>query len=147
MQTKIKKIVLVIIERIKVFRDPRALGLLGFGVVALLVTWSGIKVAQNNYDLGKKVSVIQQRNDVASLENQNLKLKNKYYESNEFLELAARRQFGRAAAGEKMYIVPSDVSLKSTVEMPQEISKSTQEQIKKPKFRQNLDGWTDFLTK
>ena len=99
--------------------------LAGFGVVALLVTWSGIKVAQNNYDLGKKVSVIQQRNDVASLENQNLKLKNKYYESNEFLELAARRQFGRAAAGEKMYIVPSDVSLKSTVEMPQEISKST----------------------
>ncbi len=105
-----------LIKKFQAITDTRVLGLLAFGVVAVLVTWSGIKVVQTNYELEKKISVNKQRNDVEQLENQNLKLKNKYYESSQYLELSARRQFGKAAPGEKLYTVPQAVALQiSTV--------------------------------
>ena len=80
-----------LLEKFHALTDARALGLLAFGVVALLVTWSGIKVVQTNYELEKKISVAKQRNSIEQLENENLKLKNQYYESDQYLELAARR--------------------------------------------------------
>lgn len=143
MLTKIKKIV----PKLRILQDVRALGLIGFGIVTLLVTWSGVKVAQTNYELAKKISVARQRNDIASLENQNLKLKNKYYETNQFLELSARRQFGRAQPGEKLYVVPEEVALRRTVDLPAQSSKILKEQAQKPKFNQNIDKWIDFLSK
>ncbi len=143
MLTKIKKIV----PKLRILQDVRALGLIGFGIVTLLVTWSGVKVAQTNYELAKKISVARQRNDIASLENQNLKLKNKYYETNQFLELSARRQFGRAQPGEKLYVVPEEVALRRTVDLPTQSSKILKEQAQKTKFNQNIDKWIDFLSK
>ena len=143
MLTKIKKIV----PKLRILQDVRALGLIGFGIVTLLVTWSGVKVAQTNYELAKKISVARQRNDIASLENQNLKLMNKYYETNQFLELSARRQFGRAQPGEKLYVVPEEVALRRTVDLPTQSSKILKEQAQKPKFNQNIDKWIDFLSK
>ena len=147
MLTKIKTIVKKIIQELKVFQDVRAIGLVGFGVVAILVTWSGVKVAQDNYELGKKISVARQKNDIAQLENQNLKLKNTYYETNQFLELSARRQFGRALPSEKLYIVPEEVALKKTVEMPISIAKVQDSEPNRPKFLQNIDKWINFLSK
>lgn len=148
MQQKIKTLAKKIYEQLKVFQDVRALGLLGFGIVAILVTWSGVKVAQDNYELGKKISIARQKNAVAELENQNLKLKNTYYETNQFLELSARRQFGRAAPGEKLYIVPKEVALAKTVEMPKTVSQNIEEKEQnKPKFLKNIDAWVDFLSK
>lgn len=143
MLTKIQKYT----DKLKILQDVRALGLVAFGIVALLVTWSGVKVAQTNYELAKKISVARQRNDIASLENQNLKLKNKYYETNQFLELSARRQFGRAQLGEKLYVVPEQTALKRTVDMPTQTSKIPKEEQKKSKFQQNIDSWLDFLSK
>lgn len=144
MLEKIKKI---FIEKIKIFQDVRALGLMAFGVITILVTWSGVRVAHTNYELAKKISIEKQRNDIAQLENDNLKLKNKYYESDQFLELAARRQFGRAVAGEKLYIVPDDVALKYTKEMPKNESSTKSETPKQPKFVQNINKWIEFLNK
>ena len=40
----------------------------------------------------------------------NQKLQNEYLKSDAFLELAARRQFNRAAPGEKLLIVPKSVA-------------------------------------
>jgi cell division protein FtsB len=142
MLTKIKKI----LPKLKILQDVRVLGLIAFGIVALLVTWSGVKVAQTNYELAKKISVARQRNDIARLENDNLRLKNKYYETNQFLELAARRQFGRAQPGEKLYIVPEQSALKRTIDMPLQTSKIPKEPVKKSRFQQNIDKWIDFLS-
>src|SRR3990167_6272975 len=93
-------------QNIKLFSDPRALGLVAFGIITLLVTWSGIKAVQTNYDLQKKIAKLGQENQVRRLENDNLKLKNQYLNTDEFLDLAARRQFGLAAPGEKVLLVP-----------------------------------------
>lgn len=136
-----------IIEKAQVLTDARALGLLAFGVVAVLVTWSGIKVVQTNYELEKKIAVAKQRNAVEQLANENLKLKNKYYESNQYLELSARRQFGKAAAGEKLYIVPESVALAKTVEPAQPVTETgeVKVELKKPRYQQNFDDWMEFL--
>jgi cell division protein FtsB len=137
-----------IINKLKTFNDTRVFGLLAFGVVALLVTWSGIKVVQTNYELEKKISVAKQRNTVEQLENENLKLKNKYYESSQYLELSARRQFGKAAPGEKLYTVPENVALSKTIDAaPQVAGASITNVIKKSKLHQNFSDWMNFLFK
>ncbi len=135
-----------LIEKFQALTDTRVLGLLAFGVVALLVTWSGIKAVQTNYELEKKISVAKQRNDVAKLENENMKLRNAYYQSEQYLELAARRQFGKAAPGEKLYTIPEGVALAKTVE-PLPAPKTTTEQAEesKPKLQKNFDDWMEFL--
>lgn len=135
-----------LVKKFQAVTDTRVLGLLAFGVVALLVTWSGIKVVQTNYELEKKISVNKQRNAVEELENANLKLKNKYYESDQYLELSARRQFGKAAPGEKLYTVPASVALSKTIEpapTPQQEAKQVEEN--KPKLKKNFDDWMKFL--
>lgn len=134
-----------IIEKAKLLSDPRNLGLIAFGTVALLVTWSGVKVVQTNFELDKKISVAKQRNQIANLENENLKLKNAYYESDQFMELASRRQFGKAAPGEQLYIVPEEVALANTVDMPAGPSKVEETPDLKPKYQQNFDAWSKFL--
>lgn len=134
-----------IIKKIQLLTDTRVLGLLAFGVVALLVTWSGIKVVQTNYELEKKISVLRQQNAIAQLEADNLKLKNKYYESSQYLELTTRRQFGKAAPGEKLYTVPESVALAKTIESQPLQSAAEQQATAKPKYQKNVDDWMEFL--
>lgn len=134
-----------VIDKLKMLQDTRVLGLLAFGVVALLVTWSGIKVVQTNYELEKKISVAKQRNAVSQLENQNMRLKNQYFESSQYLELAARRQFGKAAPGETLYTVPESIALARTVEPEKGHETVAVVQDNRSRFQKNFDDWIDFL--
>src|SRR5437667_142896 len=68
-------------------RDVRVLGLVIFGGLVLLVSWSGIQVIQTNYDLQKQISKLQQQNQVQELENNNLQLTNQYFNTDQYLEL------------------------------------------------------------
>jgi cell division protein FtsB len=134
----------------KIFKhltDVRILGLLAFGVIAVLITWSGLKTAKTNYELEKQISRLQQRNDVERLENENLKLKNEYYKSQQYLELAARSKFNKAKPGEKLYLVPEEVELSNTLESPSQArkKKARQETGDKPAYQRNVEAWTDFL--
>ncbi len=133
------------IKIINSLSDTRILTILAFGLVAVLVTWSGVRVVQTNYELEKKIAVAKQKNDIATLENQNLELKNKYYESNQYLELAARRQFGKAAIGEKLYIIPDSVAMaKTSDDSPQ--AKTLQPKAQKTnKYADNLQAWQNFF--
>lgn len=126
-------------------RDVRVLGFLVFGIILVLVSWSTVGIIQTNYDLQKKIAQLEQQNEVYSLENTNLKLKNEYYNTDQYLELTARKQFGRAAPGEKMYIVPKNIALQHTVPMP------TVEQVAeiapspKSRYQKNFEAWMDFF--
>lgn len=131
---------------IQQFQDTRALALVLFGVVAVIVTWSGIKAVQTNYALQKQISRLQQENQVHELESNNLKLKNQYLETDQFLELSARRQFGKAAPGEKLILVPKRVALSRTVDLPD--PKPVEEQqsvVAKPTYQKNFQAWIDFF--
>lgn len=135
-----------IIEQFERYSDARVLGLLAFGVVAILVTWSGVKVVQTNYELEKKIAVAKQRNSVQELKNENLKLKNQYYQSSQYLELSARRQFGKAAPGEKLYNVPENVALSKTIEpLPLNADTADVQQQYGSKYEKNINDWLRFL--
>jgi cell division protein FtsL len=128
------------------FRDPRAIGLAVFGVIAILVTWSGIKSIQSNYDLQKQIAQLSQENQVKELENKNLELQNQYLNTDQFLELSARKQFGLAAPGEKVLVVPKNVALAHTVDITDpNAAPPKKAEVKKPAYQRNFQAWMDFF--
>lgn len=131
---------------VQALQDSRALGLVAFGVVALLVSWSGIKSIQTNYELQKEISQLEQQNQVMQLEKENKKLENQYYQTDEFLELAARRQYGKAAPGETVYLVPKKVALAHTVDLqPVKAASDKQTEVNQPTYQKNFQAWVNFF--
>lgn len=131
--------------------DVRTIGFIVFGFIVVAVSWSGSQTIQQNFELQKKVNRLQAENEVYQLENQSQALVNEYYKSSEFRELEARRQFGKAAPGEVIYVVPKEVALKN-VKSPapsnnvnEKSSKPTTTPVKKPFYQENLQAWTDFF--
>lgn len=130
------------------WRDTRLWTFVVFGVVVVLASWSGVRVIETNYELQKKIARLEQQNEVIALQNQNQELKNQYLESDTYLELAARRQFGKGAPGETLVIVPESVALARTTEIPSQKGSGTadQEQGNDDAFyARNLKAWRDFV--
>lgn len=130
---------------IQELRDVRMVGLLAFGVVVLLVTWSGITVIQTNYELQKQIAHVEQEVDLQKLENSNLKLRNEYYNTEQYLELQARKQFGRGAAGESLLLVPENVALAHSIEPENVAEEQKPAEEGKPFYQQNFEAWMAFL--
>ena len=133
----------------KSLSDIRTLGVIAFGIIALLVTWSSVKVVQTNYDLQKQIAGMQQQNDVRELANRNMGLENEYYTTDAYLELAARRHFNKAAPGEKLVIVPKEIALAHSVELPAQKApdQAASEAVKasSSSLQRNFDAWMNFL--
>jgi hypothetical protein len=84
---------------------------------------------------------------VQKLQNETQKLRNEYYKTEEYKELSARRLFGKAAAGERVYVVPKEVALKH-VSAQKEVAAEAPKQenpVKLPAYQQNIQDWTDFF--
>lgn len=144
-----------VLQRLKIFwndkrrkqlTDPSNIGLYIFAVIVMAITWSGIKTVQANYELQKKISTLKQQNAVLKLQNENSQLQNKYYQTTQYLELAARQDFGLAAPGEKVILIPKDVALKyiDVALMPQsETDRKSAD--KRSQVDKNIQDWRDFL--
>jgi cell division protein FtsB len=142
-KSKIKQSATTIYTYVNQLRDVRLAGRAIFVIVVLLVSWSGVKAIDANYSLEKQISVLQQQNAVQQLEDNNLKLQNQYYNSNQYLELSARQNFGLAAPGETELIVPQNVALSYTVSEPQTpVSKPI---ASSSLFERNLKAWVNFF--
>lgn len=126
------------------FQDVRAIGLVLFLIVALMVSWSGVKVIQTNYELQKQISAIQQEVDVQNLANANLKLQNEYYQTDQYLELQARQDFGLGGKGETQVIVPREVALKYAAAIDS-INEPTVQTVQQPAYQRNFQAWIDFF--
>jgi cell division protein FtsB len=140
----LEKIKTLVVQYAKSLTDVRVIGQTVFVIIVLMVSWSAVKSIQTNYELQKKIVRLQQEIRVQELENQNLSLQNQFLETDQFLELAVRRQFGKAAEGERVYLVPSEVALKYAPKLPQE------EQVEskvsdKAFYQENLEAWVDFF--
>ena len=125
-------------------RDVRVLGLHVFIVIALLVTWNSVGVIQANYELQQQVSRIQQENEVRRLENETLRLRNQYFETDQYLELAARKQFDKAEPGETVLLVPVEVAKQHASE-PLVIETPEEKAPNKPEYQQNFEAWMEFF--
>ena len=141
-QTKVEKIYEYILQ----FRDVRAVGLLFFLIIVLLISWSGVKVIDTNYNLQKQITQYQQQNDLQRLSNTNLKLENQYYQTNQYLDISARQNFGLAAPGETVLNMPSSVALAHTIDVQDsEQTQATKTKAKQPAYQRNFQAWVNFL--
>jgi cell division protein FtsB len=134
-------------KRTKQLFDVRNIGLYIFGVVVLAIAWSGAKTVQNNYQLQKQISTLQQQNTVLSLLGDNASLQNQFYKTDEYLELSARQNLGLAAPGEQVLVIPKTVALKYVnPSLIEDQSGPTSQPINnQSKYTKNLEDWRDFL--
>ena len=151
MQQKLKTIKQNALTFVLKFGDIRFTGQVIFVALVLLITWSGVKTIQTNYTLQKKISILKQQNNLQKLQNQNTALKNDYLKSDQYLELSARQNFGLAAPGEKMVVVPELVALSYTIDPPKlsdtvgTIGSNGLNPAKQPAYQKNLRAWVDFF--
>lgn len=143
MPEKIKNI--LAIPFMQQLKDVRFVGFLVFGVLVLLVSWSGVRVIETNFELEKQMSRLQQEIQVAELENNNTKLQNQYLETEQYLELVARKQFNKALPGEKVLLVPKSVALANSVEPTQTQIEEATPKTSKPTYQRNLEAWRNFF--
>jgi cell division protein FtsB len=133
-------------QRIKQLTDIRNLVLYVFGIIVLAITWSGVKTVQSNYELQKKISGLRQQNNILRLQNETTFLGNKYLQTDQYLELAARQNFGLAAPGEKVLLVPENVAMKYVDRSLSPDTKTASEATdSRPSYIKNLEDWRDFL--
>jgi cell division protein FtsB len=131
---------------IQQLRDVRVVGLLVFGVIVLLVSWNGVSTIQTNYELQKQIAQYERENELQRLENNNLRLRNQFYETDQYVELQARRLFGKAAPGETLVLVPEAVALRNSTEIAKpEPEQEPAPQPEKPMYQRNLEAWIDFF--
>ena len=145
MQTNIRQYGQKALYYVQRLSDVRFVGQLVFVVIVLLISWSGVKTIQTNYGLQKQITALNQQNSLQKLQNDNLALQNQYFNSNQYLELSARQNFGLAAPGEKEVIVPARVALAYTVDMPTTTTTSDVAKAKQPAYQRNLESWINFF--
>ena len=129
--------------------DIRSIGLVVFAIIVLLVSWSGVRAIETNYQLERQIARMKQENDLQHLKNDNQKLKNQYYQTPQYLELAARQNFGLAMPGEKELIVPKEVAMKyvkGVTPVTADPAKEPSEAKKHvPFYERNWQAWVNFF--
>ena len=141
MNSNLKQYQQRIIDYVMSLRDPRQAGQAIFVGLILLMTWSGIKTIQTNYELQKQISAQRQRNQVLQLQNANQRLQNEYFNSREYLDLTARRNLGLGAPGEKVLLVSKQVALANAPALPANATQKTTETNQ----QSNVRAWIDFF--
>lgn len=141
----IDKIKIKLSDAFNQLQDIRAVGLVIFGVIVLLVTWSGIGAIETNYGLQKQITNLQQQNQLQSLQNNNLELQNQYYNTSEYLELQARQIFGKGLPGEKLILVPQNVAIAQLANIPSDQTFTNPPPPPKPIYQSDFEAWVNFF--
>jgi cell division protein FtsB len=103
-------------------------------ILALSWAWSTINVLSKNYDLERQVEQGRLDTDIMKLQNENLRLEQAYYKTNEYLELSARKLLNKSQPGEHLVILPRvDSKTPTTATATPVVEKS------------NFEQWIDFL--
>lgn len=126
-------------------QDPRFFGVVVLASIGLLVLWNGARVVQQNYKLLQRIAIIEEENRVLELENANRKLQNEYYATPEYAELKARRVNGKAAAGERVFIL-TDETAEKALKTPIDSTPEESELLDStPTYQKNFEAWMAFF--
>ena len=106
-------------------------------VIGLNWAWGSIEMMQRNYRLQKTLELKRRQQILTELEVATLNFEKRYYESDEYKDLAAREHLGLAAAGEKVLILPPN-----SEEASAQGKKDTRTKVKPTS---NFQQWTNFL--
>ena len=103
-------------------------------MLALSWTWSTINVLAKNYDLERQVEQARLDAEIMNIQNENLRLEQEYFKTNEYMELAARKLLSKAQPGEHLVILPRAEEEVSKTNMATPIVEKS-----------NFEQWADFL--
>ena len=114
-------------------------------VVALMIAagwaWGSLEMMSRNYQLQRELSDRKRQLALTQVEVDNKRLAQKFYKTDEFLELSARESLNLAKPGESMLIlrVPSaEIQQKIDAEKKTAVSAQTDKES-------NFDQWVNFL--
>jgi cell division protein FtsB len=110
-------------------------------VIAMSLVWQTVKVVQRNYSLQQQVDRLHDEVAILELQNQRLKFDIEYFKTDSYLELAARQEFDKRAAGERVLALSQD----DAVDLPLPEDRATGPP--KSEYQQNLEQWLYFLFK
>lgn len=140
MVSKIKNI-----DSLKSLFTTQNLGLYVVAIIALSVAWSSVRIIQKNYNIQKRITVLEQEVAVLEQQTKNQKLKNQYFKTDTYLDLAARKYFSKASPGEKLLIVPAEVAA-TYIHPPSPKEQASKNINPGSKIMNNLRAWQAFLS-
>ncbi len=121
------------------FNDALLVGAL---LVGLALVWNTVTTMQYNYYLQQKYDNLKAEVDLQELQNQNLKYNIAYLKTDDYLELAARDKFNKAAPGENLVYLPDNGTSQSAP-----VAKNTAQpkKVEPHGWKTNVQSWWHFL--
>lgn len=104
--------------------------------------WGSLGVMQRNYALQKEVDLKKRQLQLTSLQKDNLELQKRYYETNEYKELAARETLGLVMPGEQVLILPEN---SQTAKDADTKKTKTSVLVASGEKVSNMEQWLNFL--
>lgn len=108
-------------------------------LIAASWVWGSLDVMQRNYALQKEVDIKERQLQLTKLQRDSLELQKKYYQTDEYKELAVRDTLGLVKPGEKLLILPDNSAEAKAADAPVK-----QVMVAQP-TASNLEQWLNFL--
>lgn len=108
-------------------------------LIAASWVWGSLDVMQRNYALQKEVDIKERQLQLTKLQRDSLELQKKYYQTDEYKELAVRDTLGLVKPGEKLLILPDNSAEAKAIDAPVK-----QVMVAQP-TASNLEQWLNFL--
>jgi len=114
-------------------------------LVALLIAanwvWGALQMMQRNFSLQKELDDKSRQLVVAQLDFENAKLQQRYYQTDEYKELAVRERLGLVAPGEKLLVLPPNSQSVKNADQAYQTKKAV-----KVTEASNFNQWVNFLS-
>lgn len=115
-------------------------------LAALLIAagwaWGSLQVMQRNYSLQREVDYKKKELQLAELQKDNLRLENKYYQTDEYKELALRESLGLVLPGEKLLVLPENSDAAKAADTTTSTTGTSTTTTQKTS---NIEQWLNFL--
>jgi hypothetical protein len=113
-------------------------------LIALVIAgnwvWGSLTMMQRNFTLQKELDDKSRQLIVAQLDTDNAKLEQRYYQTDEYKELAVRQQLGLVTPGESVLILPPNSAAVKAADKP-----TTTNATVKTVPISNFSQWMNFL--
>lgn len=108
-------------------------------LIAASWVWGSLQVMQRNYGLQKEVDLKKRELALTELQRDSLELEQRYYQTDEYKELAARESLGLVRHGESLLILPENSDAAKAADAPEAVVAVQKEPSS------NLEQWLNFL--
>lgn len=110
-------------------------------MIAASWVWGSLQVMQRNFALQKEVDQKQRLLELTQLQKDSLQLQQRYYQTDEYKELAARETLGLVMPGEKLIILPAN----SKAVVDADKAANQQAAPAPQQTTTNIEQWLNFL--